>query len=489
MRSSLSKQAKRSLFLVHRWLGVVTCLFCVMWFLSGLVMLYVPYPSWSNEERIVHLPPVDVSSIRVLPDAALARAGIASFPTTFRIETYQDAPVYRLVAAGQRVSLSAVTGEIISDIEPADAKDHVRATFPNAQPEFVEWVDYDQWTVSQRFNAHRPLLKFALNDQENTFVYVSSSTGEIVQNATRNERVWNWLGAVPHWIYFTPIRKDAGFWRQVVMWSSGPLVVGAIVGLWIGILRVRFRRRYSRDRVTPYQGWKKWHHVFGLLGGLFLTTWIFSGWLSVNPFGLFARTSLSETQQAAYAGWQKGMVYGVTKETLARLPDTSTEISFGSVDGQSTILLRSAEQTQLLDAQSETPPTIGDAELAAAAQRTLPGTPISSVHRLDTEDVYWYSHHRKRPLPVVRVTFADPSATWLFVNPATAEIAGLSDRSARAYRWLFYLIHNYDLPVLLRHQPARDLIVWVLSLFGLIVGVTGTTLGYRALRRRRRVPG
>ncbi|MDJ0512612.1 MAG: PepSY domain-containing protein, partial [Methyloceanibacter sp.] len=283
MRSSLSKQAKRSLYLVHRWLGVVTCLLCVMWFLSGLVMLYVPYPSWSNEERIAHIPAVDVAQVRVLPDAAIARAGIASFPTTLRLETFKDAPVYRIVAAGQRVSLSAVTGETIADVGPDDAKNHVQATFPDTQPVFLEWVDYDQWTVSQRFDVHRPLLKFVLNDQENTLVYVSSTTGEIVQNATRKERVWNWLGAVPHWIYFTPIRKDQGFWRQAVMWLSGPLVIGAIAGLWIGMLRLRLRKRYTRDRVTPYQGWKKWHHVCGLLGGLFLTTWIFSGWLSVNP--------------------------------------------------------------------------------------------------------------------------------------------------------------------------------------------------------------
>ncbi len=39
------------MFVIHRWFGVVTCLFCVMWFLSGLVMLYVPFPAWSNEER------------------------------------------------------------------------------------------------------------------------------------------------------------------------------------------------------------------------------------------------------------------------------------------------------------------------------------------------------------------------------------------------------------------------------------------------------
>ena len=35
---------KRALYLTHRWLGVVLCLFMAMWFLSGVVMMYVGYP-------------------------------------------------------------------------------------------------------------------------------------------------------------------------------------------------------------------------------------------------------------------------------------------------------------------------------------------------------------------------------------------------------------------------------------------------------------
>jgi uncharacterized iron-regulated membrane protein len=32
---------KRWLFLLHRWLGVVVCAFFAMWFVSGVVMMYV----------------------------------------------------------------------------------------------------------------------------------------------------------------------------------------------------------------------------------------------------------------------------------------------------------------------------------------------------------------------------------------------------------------------------------------------------------------
>ncbi len=485
MRSPVLNRAKRWLFLGHRWLGVTTCLFCIMWFLSGLVMLYVPYPSWSNEERIANLPPVATDRIRILPDEALARAGVSGFPRTFRLETFDKDPVYRIVTQDGGLSLSAVTGERLKDVGPADARAHLQETFPEAKPVLLGFVDYDQWTVSQRFNAHRPLLQFALGDPKDTVVYVSSSSGEIVQNATRNERVWNWMGAVPHWIYFTPIRKDGPAWRQVVMWLSAPLVIGAIAGLWIGFLRLRPRTRYARNRVTPYTGWKKWHHVFGLAGGIFLTAWIASGWLSVNPFSMFARTQLTTAQLSAFAGWSETMAYGVTQATLASLPTGASEISFQSVGGRPTILTRGRGQTRLFDGATGAPVALSDAALTEAAEKTMPATPVQSAQRLTAETVYWYSYRRKRPLPVLELRFADPSATRLFIDPSTGEIAGLSDRSARTYRWLFNLLHNYELPVLLRHQPARDALVWFLSALGLVASVSGAVLGWRVLMRRR----
>ena len=35
---------KRWLLLTHRWLGIGTCLLFFLWFLSGVVMMYVGHP-------------------------------------------------------------------------------------------------------------------------------------------------------------------------------------------------------------------------------------------------------------------------------------------------------------------------------------------------------------------------------------------------------------------------------------------------------------
>jgi hypothetical protein len=40
-------------------------------------------------------------------------------------------------------------------------------------------------------------------------IYVSQSSGEVAQMTNRAKRAWNWVGAVPHWLYPTILRKNA----------------------------------------------------------------------------------------------------------------------------------------------------------------------------------------------------------------------------------------------------------------------------------------
>jgi hypothetical protein len=472
----------RSLAVLHRWLGVATCLLCVMWLLSGLVMLYVAFPSWSSDERIALLPAVDVDQVRIPPADALRRAGISSAPATFRLEMLGLTPVYRFAGEDKETSLSAVTGEIIDAVSIAAAKQHVEAAFAGDKPQFREEIDYDQWTVTRRYDPHRPLLKFALSDPVGTIVYVSSKTGEIVQNTTRTERFWNWFGAIPHWIYFAPLRKDQELWRQLIMWLSGPLAIGVVTGLWLGVRRLRWRKRDAEQSVTPYRGWLKWHHFGGLAGGLFLAAWIGSGWLSVNPFDWFTKTPITEFQRAAFAGWSADLFDGISLAAIAKAGSGAKEVSFISVASRPLMRSHSEHGTTLLDARSLAPAALDEATLVEAATRAIPDARITDVEWLTAETLYWYSHQTKRPLPVLRIAFDDPAATWLFIDATRGDIAGSSDRSSRAYRWLFNFAHRYDLPALLRSQPSRDILIWLLSLMGLVIAASGVKLASRALR-------
>ena len=50
-RQGLLQIGRRWLIAVHRWIGVGSALLFVMWFASGLVMLYQPMPELTPRER------------------------------------------------------------------------------------------------------------------------------------------------------------------------------------------------------------------------------------------------------------------------------------------------------------------------------------------------------------------------------------------------------------------------------------------------------
>ena len=144
----------------------------------------------------------------------------------------------------------------------------------------------DQWTLSGALRRFKPLHKIAFNDGADTHFYVSQVTGEVVMKTTREGRFWGWLGAVIHWIYFTPLRQKAGLWNDVIVYGSVAGCLMCLSGIVAGLWRYRFRKQYrvkGELSGTPYAGVMRWHHYFGLFFGLVTFTWILSGLLSMNP--------------------------------------------------------------------------------------------------------------------------------------------------------------------------------------------------------------
>ncbi|MGO4611708.1 PepSY domain-containing protein, partial [Variovorax sp. 2RAF20] len=75
--------------------------------------------------------------------------------------------------------------------------------FAGKPARWLETAERDQWTVPNGLNAWRPLHRIAIDDDAGTELYVSAKTGEVMRDTHRAERLWNWLGSVPHWLYFT----------------------------------------------------------------------------------------------------------------------------------------------------------------------------------------------------------------------------------------------------------------------------------------------
>jgi hypothetical protein len=100
------------------------------------------------------------------------------------------------------------------------------------------------------------------------------------------------------------------------------------------------------------------------------------------------------------------------------------------------------------------------------------------------EDFHWYGHHRERIVPVWRIEFDDAARSWVYIDPASGQVAGSNDRSSRLRRWLFNAAHSLDFPWLIQYRPAWDIVVWLLSIVGTVASASGVVIGWRRLRRK-----
>ncbi|HWT17575.1 MAG TPA: hypothetical protein VN280_01535, partial [Variovorax sp.] len=68
---------KRALLFLHKWLGIGLALFFLMWFASGVVLYFVPFPSLTPVERLQALPPLQLPpGCCLTAEEAARRAGL-----------------------------------------------------------------------------------------------------------------------------------------------------------------------------------------------------------------------------------------------------------------------------------------------------------------------------------------------------------------------------------------------------------------------------
>jgi hypothetical protein len=97
---SLRSTAKRWTYLVHRWLGIGGCLLMLLWFVSGMVMLFIGYPKLTPGERLAALPVL--GEARDLQGCRYCLAAVQAEPEAVALTTLRGEPAY-VVRSGSNV--------------------------------------------------------------------------------------------------------------------------------------------------------------------------------------------------------------------------------------------------------------------------------------------------------------------------------------------------------------------------------------------------
>ena len=504
---------KRLDYLAHRWIGIILGSLVFVWFASGIVMVFYPWPAYTESQRLALLSPLEPASslvgfrrasavaIDALHHADIAGVHAVGPPVRARLMRWGDRLVYQFWGdqGGRFVPaalVDAATGASLSPVTSAMATDAARAAVGPGSP--MSAIDRlavgDHYMMNNDYAAEFPAYRVQFADPARSAVSVSVRDGDPFGVVTTRTRLTTWFGTVPHWFYFQWLYDRHSVWNAVniVMTSIGTLL--ALTGIVFGLAQLRLRRTRGAWP-TPYRGVSRWHHLAGLVFGIIVLTWTFSAiWQNLGSDNL-PRTGQDARARGGDVHWDEITV--PETQAVARVRQSTSDsapllaIDLVQLQGEPGYALHLADGNEYWvdavtgDMRGEMTPT----EALRVARSIAPGAPPHSVGRIHRYDFYYYARPgREMHLPAWRVQFADRERTTVYLDAVSGTPVGFVDGGARRTRWLRDALHSFDYPVLNQRRWLWYLVVLPLLLGGLLSTGTGVVLlvrRTRAMQRRR----
>lgn len=462
---------------LHRWTGVAVCLLFALWFGSGIVMLYEPFPSLAAGERLERGERFDAAAVQISPAAAVSGVPAAQ---SLRLRSRDGKPVYIAHDGDRFVTIDAATGWMLPPVDAAAAL-RIANRFSGVPAQAAELIEFDQWIVHEGFGAQRPYFRVTMADAARTQLYVSAATGEVRQRTTRLQRALNAAGAVPHWLYWTAIRKHWSFWDALVWWVSLAALASGTMGMAVGIYRYVQSRRRGGAGWKVFVSWWRWHHVLGLLAGMFLLAWIGSGWLSMDHGRLFSRATVPQQAQERVASAAFGtLANDVSLAQIQSLGEVA-ELELHTFQGKAFLVIhRNGNDASILTAAGERLSLVPDEWLEAGMRAAFPDDP--DLFRLDLAVQDLYMRAEELPLTARAFVLPGPPERRAYVDALTGELLAVQDPSRRAYAWFYYALHTWKFQSFIGRDGLRSALMLVPLLAGLALSLTGVVIGWRRIR-------
>lgn len=465
---------RKWLILTHRYLGIPLSFLFFMWFASGIAMIFARgMPSLTPELRLQRLPALNLDAVKLSPSEALEKGQFDGAPSRATLLMIMGRPAYRFSSRGS-VTVFADNGDLLEQVGEREAR-QIAVRFldlPEDRLHYAgELTSPDQWTFEDTRSL--PMQKITADDEAHTHLYISEETAEPEVITTRGARALAWFAAIPHWMYFSWLRANGPAWRQVVLWTSGIGVILAGLGIMLGFTQYP----------TRYVGIMRWHYITGVAFGVFSLTWVFSGLLSMEPFFWASDGGTGDRIPQALRGGPLDLA------AFPKLPPAQPglkEIDFLRVQGEPYFVTHSVgSEPRLVSAhsfevRSQAFPTDS---LMARVRQGNPGVPIAEAAVLSSYDSYYHATERKPPLPVLRVKFADPDATWFYIDPRISQVVGRFTRRERLQRWIYHGLHSLDFNFWTYQGWAWTVAMVALNAGGALLSGIGVIIGIRRLLR------
>ena len=482
---------RKILKLTHKILGLLLSILFLMWFLSGIVMIYHSFPRASQQDKLERQQVIDgnlpdmETLLSVLPDSAQVRS--------LSMEMYFDRPVVHFRGKNTPETLYA------DSLQPVEAinDETIERTAAQWCSSPILRVDsmykLDQWIPFGRLREEFPIYKYTFADDGRHELYISSKTGRVLQFTDNDQRLWAWLGAIPHWVYFTSLRQNQVAWINFVKWSSGIGCIMCLAGLILSI-QLAWRNRHKK-LFSPYRKrWFKWHYVSGLIFGIFTITFAFSGMMSLMDIPDWMKKAPKEKQDMSrripWGGSEGRFVasaYHLDYRKVLEAVDSVKSIEWATWQKYPYYRLTTDSQTINIDATDTTAIRVFLLTEDMVRKEAVKMYGDSIPYKLDLLTEYdqdYYGRKKDRTqLPVYRIIVDDEMHTRHYYQPETLMQRRVDD-DGRLRRLLYSGLHSLNIKFLTDRPVLWNIVMYTLLLGGTFLSLTGVVLSIKWIIRK-----
>ena len=485
--------ANRIIQRLHRFTGTVIAIFFIMWFVTGIVLLYHGYPRVTATDRYSHMQSIDSIGLPYLYDipglsdtvaaatVSLCRTSGENVWTISGISRHVATPMDATPDTGGRYVLDGDSLIAPKALAGTDIDSIARVWANGAGIVRIDTLrERQQWVMYERYERSLPILRYFFDDDERSEVFVAQATGEVLQTTTSSQRFWSWIGAIPHKLYIPALRKDVKRWEGVLLACGLFCLVAALSGMYMGIyyLVVAVRRRQGFGSPFKSRIWK-YHHIGGLIFGVFLIAWGISGSLAMQRVPKWMVDYEGDYFVSSSKLWGRKPLplscYRLDYRQLFDRYEDVKSISWEHFGDLPAYLVVTGTEEVYVDASSEgsvTPLNLSREVVEQAVERYFGKDTPYSMSLMDDYDEYYLSRPGGYPLPVWKVDVDNNDGSRLYISPSDGYVKYLN-RNRMAKKWLFSATHYLGIKYFVLHETIRHLCLWILSLGCVFVCATG----------------
>lgn len=405
------------------------------------------------------------------------------------IRSFQEQTLYTIKTTDGLYSICSDTAQNIKPV-----------TWNTIEQTAKKWVDApilkidtlnkrDQWIMYSRYEDEMPIYKFYFDDEEKHQLYISAKTAEVQQFTNKEGRFWAWMGAIPHKFYLPFIRQNTDIWTNSLTIGGVIALIAALSGIYFGLHVLCRRYKAKRKIESPYKKrWYRWHHILGLVFGIFLATFAFSGAVALQRIPQWIikthgdyRVSSSQLRGKKLPIDNYKLDYRLVINTYPNIK-TIEWSHFGKIPVYNIVV---GDSEISIDASSNIVKElyIPQQQIETAIEGVHGNGEQFTVSLINEYEEYYLSRKQDLALPVYKVEVDNADHSLYYINPKNGDFKYLN-QSRKVKKWIFSGLHYLNIKYLVERPILWTAIIWIICIGGAFVSLSGIYLSFRYINRK-----